>query len=89
MYKENKNKKIFYSHQIFSKICSSNSYEGRTVEFHLENGPKLYFFPPIENKLMISDSIRKESNTYNYDVYRKDADGIYRFWAAYNFEKIQ
>jgi|GEM_PF-883909 len=87
-YRENENKKNFYTNNIFSTVLSSNSFEGRTIEFHLENGLKLYFFPPVENKLMIGDSIKKVANTYIYDVYRKDVNGEYKFWATYDFEKV-
>lgn len=88
-YIENDNKNKFYIEGISSTILSFNSFEGRSVEFHLENGLKLYFMPPVENKLIIGDSIEKRSNTYIYDVYRKDVNGAYRFWATYDFERIQ
>ena len=84
-----KYKRIFYNEVISSIVVKSNSYYGRSVEFHLENGLKLYFMPPVENKLIIGDSIEKRSNTYIYDVYRKDVNGAYRFWATYDFERIQ
>jgi len=44
--------------------------------------------PPIGNKIMIGDSVRKESNNYIYDVYRKDMNGEYKFWATYDREAI-
>jgi hypothetical protein len=88
-YKQSKNKKTFYEKRISSKVFKSNVYEGRSVEFHLENGLKVYFMPPVENKLLIGDSVRKKPNSYIYDVYRKGEDGIYRRWATYNSERVQ
>ncbi|WP_212592631.1 hypothetical protein [Sphingobacterium humi] len=83
-----KNKKSFYEQSFASLIIKSNIYQGRSVEFHLENGLKVYFLPPVGDKIMIGDSIRKDVNTYIYDVYRKDANGEYKFWATYNKDRI-
>lgn len=80
--------KEFFRNEISSFVIKSNSYYGRSEEFHLENGVKLYFMPPIGNKIMIGDSVRKEPNTYIYDVYRKDVNGEYKLWATYNREEI-
>lgn len=79
-----KQEKEDYTKPIFSKVVKSNSYYGRSVEFHLEDGVKLYFMPPINDKIMIGDSIRKDANTYIYDVYRKQSNGEYKFWTTYN-----
>lgn len=80
--------KDFFRNEFSSVVVKSNSYYGRSEEFHLENGVKLYFMPPIGDKIMIGDSVRKETNTYIYDVYRKDMNGEYKFWATYNREEI-
>jgi len=80
--------KEFFKNEISSFVVKSNSYYGRSVEFHLENGVKLYFMPPVGDKIMKGDSIKKVSNTYSYDVYRKDIDGKYKFWATYDRERI-
>lgn len=80
--------KEFFRNEISSVVVKSNSYYGRSEEFHLENGVKLYFMPPIGDKIMIGDSIRKESNTYIYEVYRGNANGEYKLWATYNREEI-
>jgi hypothetical protein len=79
-----KQEKEDYIKPIFSKVVKSNSYYGRSVEFHLEDGVKLYFMPPINDKIMIGDSIRKDANTYVYDVYRKQPNGEYKYWTTYN-----
>ncbi|HTO16567.1 MAG TPA: hypothetical protein VLZ83_12405 [Edaphocola sp.] len=79
-----KQEKEDYIKPIFSKVVKSNSYYGRSVEFHLEDGVKLYFMPPINDKIMVGDSIRKDANTYVYDVYRKQPNGEYKFWTTYN-----
>lgn len=88
-YKQNENRKKFYTNEIFSVVLSSKSFEERSVEFHLSNGLKVYFLPPIDGKIMIEDSIRKDKNTYQYEVYRKDSYGLYGYFATYDFEHIQ
>lgn len=80
--------KEFFREKISSVVVKSNSYYGRSVEFHLKNGIKLGFMPPIGNKIMIGDSVQKAPNTNIYDVYRKDTNGEYKFWATYDGERI-
>lgn len=84
----NKEKRENFTNKISSVVVKSNSYYGRSEEFHLRNGVKLYFMPPISDKIMIGDSIEKESNTYIYDVYRKNVNGNYEFWASYDLNRI-
>ncbi len=81
-------KKEYFRKEISSVVVKSNSFYGRSKVFHLEDGVKLSFMPPIDNKIMIGDSIKKEPNTYIYDVYRKDVNGEYKFWTTYDFERI-
>lgn len=84
-----KNRTAFYEQSFSALVIKSNSYQGRSVEFHLENGLKVYFLPPVDGKIMIGDSVRKEENTYQYDVYRKNDEGEYVFFATYNIERIR
>lgn len=88
-YRGSKNKKAFYEQSFSTLVIKSNSYQGRSVEFHLENGLKVYFLPPVEDKIMIGDSVRKEKYSYEYDVYRKNDKDEYIFFATYNIERIQ
>ena len=78
----------FFNEPISSIVMNSNSYYGRSVEFHLKNGFTLYFLPPINDKIMIGDSVQKERKTYQYNVYRKNANGIFELFACYNFKNI-
>jgi hypothetical protein len=80
--------KDFFLREISSVVVKSNSYYGRSEEFHLEDGVKLYFMPPIDDKIIIGDSVRKEPNTYVYYVYRKDENGEYNFWNMYNRKRM-
>lgn len=82
-------KEQFFREEITSIVVSSNSYYGRSVQFHLKNGFRIYFMPPVGNKIAISDSIFKKNNTYSYNVYRKNTNNVYEFFAIYDFERIQ
>lgn len=81
---------MFFQKGFSSIIVSSNTFEGgRSEEFRLSNGLKLYFLPSIEEKIAIGDSIKKEEDTYRYSVYRKDIYGRYKLIANYDFSHIQ
>lgn len=70
-------------------MVSLNSYYGRTVEVFLDNGFTLYFIPPIDNKIMIGDIVKKENDTYEYFIYRKTSKEDYEFWSSNNFNDIR
>ncbi len=83
--REENNKNKFYKEGFSTTVVSSNLYQGRSMEFHLKNGLKVYFIPPVENRIMIGDSIQKQRNTYLYEVYRKNTNNNYDFFATYDF----
>ncbi len=89
MYLEKNYKDKFYQQEFSSIVVSSNSFEGSSIEFHLENSFKVYFLPPIENKIKIGDSLRKEKNTFQYKVYRKNTNENYEYFTTYNLERLK
>src|SRR5690606_12700720 len=84
-----KNKEEFYKAEFSSVVIRSNTSEGRTTEFHLENNLKIYFWLSAQNPLSIGDSIQKVKDTYLYSVYRKDINGVWKFYATYDFLKME
>lgn len=84
----NKYRKEFFRSEISSLVIKSDTYYGRSIEFHLDNGMTLYFMPPIGKKIQIGDSVKKESNSFIYDVYRKKINDGYEYWATYDGESI-
>jgi hypothetical protein len=88
-YKTYKNKTAFYQNRFSSVVVSSGSFEGRTIEFQLDNGLKIYFFPAANNKIAIGDSVRKERNTYKYTVYRKRDSDEFKNMGIYDFQHLQ
>lgn len=85
--KATQNRKNFYHQGFSSMVVKKNIFQGRSFEFLLENGLKVHFGLSSENIIEVGDSIKKESNTYIYDVYRRDGNGKYKFWFTYNFEQ--
>lgn len=83
------NKKILYTQGFSSVVLKSNvsKASGRATEFHLSNGLKLYFGLGRKDSLQIGDSIKKQPDTYFYDVYRKDEHGVYNYWRKFHMEK--
>ncbi len=79
----------FLKKEFSSIVVKSNSYYGRTVEFHLENGFTLYFSPPIKNKIMVGDSVTKKGGTYKYHVYRKNINNEFEYFASYEGDDVQ
>lgn len=79
----------FFEKEFSSIVVKSNSYFGRTVEFHLDNGLTLYFSPPVEDRIMIGDSVVKESKTYKYQVYRKNSNGEFEYFSSYEGDDVQ
>lgn len=87
-YFEKKNKSEFYKSEFSTIVIDSKLYQERTFEFLFQNGLKVYFLPPVDNKIIVGDSVKKNANTYQYNVYRKD-NNTYALYATYNFQKIQ
>jgi len=82
------NKSEFYKQKISTIVIESNDYYGRSRELILNNGLKLYFMPPLGEKIAIGDSIYKEKGTYLYKVFRKNNTGNYDTIKTYDFRRI-
>lgn len=81
--------RAFFESDFNSIVVKSNSYFGRTIEFHLDNGFTLYFSPPVENRIMIGDSVVKESESYQYEVYRKNRNNKFEYFSSYWGDDVQ
>jgi hypothetical protein len=81
------NRKSFYRQGFSSVVVKKDVFQGRSFEFLLKNGLIVHFGLSSVNMIEVGDSIRKDANTYIYDVYRKDENGEYKFWVTYNFEQ--
>ena len=86
---EIKNNERFFKEGFSTIVISSNTYLGRSFEYQLGNGLKVYFLINNGAKLIKGDSVYKEENTYLYKVYRKNEINKYEFLATYNFEKME
>lgn len=84
-----KNRKEFFKRGFSSTVIDHRSYQGRSVEFLLANGLKVYFWPKSQEKISVGDLIKKEANTYVYSVYRKDVKGEYLLLSSYDFQRIE
>jgi hypothetical protein len=85
------NKRRFYS-QGFSSIVlrnKNNIYTGRTTDFYFKNGLKISFWLSAKNTLLIGDSIQKGEYTYTYNIYRKDIEGVYKYYATRDFLRME
>lgn len=84
-----KNSEKFYKKGFSSVVVKSNTSEGRTSEFHLKNGLKIYFWLSSEDTILPGDSICKYENTHFYDVYRVGIQGRYVYYGTYDFSKMK
>lgn len=85
--KGTQNRKSFYRQGFSSVVVGKDVFQRRSIEFLLKNGLTIHFGLSSVNRIGVGDSVNKEPNTYIYDVYRKDGNGAYKFWATYNFEQ--
>lgn len=81
-----KNMKNFYVSNINSKVISYSDWQENSREYHLRNG--LYIVLKISDtgKIKIGDSVSKGSNTYEYQIYRKNSVGKYEFFKTYSID---
>ncbi len=75
--REKKNKEKLYENQINSKVMSHSDWQTNSREYYLRNG--LYISLNINDtaEIKIGDSISKRSNTYEYQIYRRN--GLQRY----------
>ena len=75
--------KHFFATSIHSKVVKSNGWTGRSLEFIFEDNNSVDIVNPINDKMMIGDSISKSANTNVFCVYRKNENGYYYFFKEY------
>ena len=82
-----RNGDTFFSSKINSKIVSQNKWQIRATEFDMGNG--LRIVSSIANKidLQIGDSIVKNGNSWEFDVFKKDGTGQFIFDKSYSLKK--
>lgn len=85
--KGTQNRKNFYRQGFSSVVIEKDLFQGRSFEFLLKNGLTIHFGLSSVNMIEVGDSIKKEPNTYIYEVYRRNENGEYRFWVTYHFEQ--
>lgn len=85
----------FFKEDVSTHVIQSGNYSGRAMEYELENGMSLSLDPRITTKLMIGDSIYKDSNTYIYNIYRREGSfefkygsGEYKFWTKGDYNSL-
>ena len=78
----------FYCAFIHSKVIDSSDYPQATMPYYLDNGLQVHFLKPVKDKIIVGDSVFKDSNTYMFMVYRKGRDSQYRFCRLYDFESL-
>lgn len=79
--------KEFYGMKINSVVIKRSDWKRSVIDFHLNNGVVLTFLAPAEGTLEIGDSIHKVSNTFKYNVYRKNINNQYELLRAYDYNE--
>lgn len=82
-----KGKERFYQTAI-NTVVVSESDGSRCMEYKLKDNSIIYFLNPIGSKILIGDSIIKQKYTWNYEVYRKDTNGVFLFYRTYDGSTI-
>lgn len=80
-----KNKKLFFATGFSSTVVDSSLIEGRFLDFKLENGLHVYLYKSSGGVIRLGDRIQKKQNTYNYNVYRLNANETYELGSIQEF----
>ncbi|PJR04316.1 hypothetical protein CDL10_07050 [Avrilella dinanensis] len=86
----NKDADRFYKNSISSIITDKGTdwLTGRANVFYLSDGLKIFLAFNKVSQLSVGDSIYKESDTYIYDVYKKNHKGQYEHSGTYDYRKV-
>jgi hypothetical protein len=81
----------FYRSKINSIIIDSD-FSQHVIEYFLKDGLQIderqhnYTLEKGEMDVNVGDSIVKQANSFDFDVYKKDGAGDYQFYYRYNLE---
>ena len=78
------NNNNFYDYSFHSVVSKSNNYRKELTNYILNNDLTLYSIDSSYD-IKIGDLIIKNSNTYEYKVYRKNEFGTYQFVHQYQY----
>ena len=76
----------FFTEKINSKVTSRNSWQGRAMEFYLDNGLRIDSSALNEIDIQIGDSIVKDANSWYFKVFKKNTIGHYSYYKTYNLD---
>ncbi|TXF79044.1 hypothetical protein [Chryseobacterium sp.] len=76
--------KKFKESSINEKIIDSSNWPKRSTFYYLQHGLSVEQSVLDSLHLKIDDSISKEANTTEFNVYRKSKEGKYEFYKRYN-----
>jgi len=79
------NDQSFFRSKINSKVASQNNWQGRAIEFRLENGLRIDSSALQKFPLEIGDSIVKPSQSWIFEIYKRDNIGNYLYFGKYDF----
>lgn len=85
-----KNENRFYLSRIESIVIKKEVswISGNSNAYYLTNDLKIFLAFNKDNQISVGDSIYKESNTYIYDVYKKNHKGQYEYSGTYDFNEV-
>eukprot|EP01012_Entosiphon_sulcatum_P059140 TRINITY_DN83448_c0_g1_i1.p1 TRINITY_DN83448_c0_g1~~TRINITY_DN83448_c0_g1_i1.p1 ORF type:complete len:129 (+),score=2.77 TRINITY_DN83448_c0_g1_i1:91-477(+) len=83
-----RNDEKFYKEGFSSLVMTRELYQGRTNEYHLANGLEIFFWLSDTTSLAVGDSVVKNSQTFIFNVYRRNGEGQYVFLAKYNYDEL-
>jgi hypothetical protein len=69
-------------------VVSSSDWKKRSIDYYLEQSPKISIVLPHKNKILIGDSIYKDANSFKYFVFRKNSKKQFVFLHQIDDEDI-
>jgi hypothetical protein len=83
----NKQRQKFHKAKINSTIISSSDLGKKVVEYYLPNDLEIDVSLVEDINIKVGDSISKDVESWEYKVYKKNADNTFEFYKTYIMEK--
>jgi len=78
-----RNSNYFYKNDVQAKIIRIYNYENKSLQFYYSDDYCITTTDTKNDTLQIGDSISKNSNTEEFNIFRKDNFGKYKFYKNY------
>lgn len=80
------NNNYFYRNNVQAKIIRVYNYENKSLQFYYSDDYCITTTDTKNDTLQVGDSISKNANTGEFNIFKKDSFGKYKFYKSYKIE---